>query len=326
MCASLPNDSTTKRVHQLSLKEITLAVLTVAVGLLNAYIWREVLFAGEFKEATFYSLPVAALFLFAILFSLASAFIREGLLRNIAAALGLAAGFLMVPFQPVVLSGAALSALGGWYAAGQIANEAEASNYFSVRKILRGGLPVFFTAVALAFAVFYFSLIGGQSDQSLLPKGLFDAVVPLLERPLQKILPGFRSDASVDQLILAVAAQQMGGGIDPSRLPPAERQQLLNEGRKALSVELGILTLTGGEKGIDVLYQAANAQIAKFIGPYRDYLPFIAAFGFFIAVKAFTLPVYWLTLILTAGAVKLLLLIGFLNQKTETIQVTKLTL
>ena len=311
-------------MDRLAGKEIALAVLTIAAGVANAYFWREILSAGEFKDATFYSLPVVMLFVFAVLFSLSSAFIQENFVRVATAALSLASGFLVVPFQPVVLSGAILAAAGGWYAARQISNEAEDSNHFSVRKILRGGLPIFFTAVALAIAVFYFSLIGGKTT-GFLPKGLFDAVVPLLEQPLQGILPGFRSDASVDQLILAFASQQLGGGIDISELPASERQQLLNESRKALAEQLGT-PISGDEKGIDVLYEAANAQIAKFAGPYRDYLPFIAAFGFFVAVKAFTLPVYWLTLILTAAAVKLLVTIGLLNRKTETVEVTKITL
>lgn len=305
-------------------KEIVLAALTIAAGIANAYLWKEALGAGEFKEAAFYSLPVAALFLFAVLFSLSSSFIRERLIRTATAILGLAAGFLLVPFQPMVLSGAVLSGLGGWYAAAQISNEIEVSNSFSVRKTLRGGLPVFFTAVALALAVFYFSLLGGKTDQ-FLPKGLFDAVVPLLEQPLQGILPGFRSDASVDQLILAFASQQLGGGIDISQFPPAERQQLLNESRKALAEQLGT-PISGSEKGMDVLYRAANAQITKFAGPYRAYLPFIAAFGFFVAVKAFTLPVYWLTLILMAAAVKLLVTVGFLNRRTETVQAERIIL
>lgn len=310
-------------MHRFTGKEITLAALTIAAGIANAYLWREVLSAGEFKNASFYSLPVAALFAFAILFSLSSAFIRERLVRTLTAVLALASGFLVVPFQPVVLSGAVIAAAGGWYAAGQISNEAEASNHFSVWKILRGGLPIFFTAVALALAVFYFSLLGGKTDQ-FLPKGLFDAVVPLLEQPLQGLLPGFRSDASVDQLILAFAAQQLGG-MDISKLPREERQKLLSESRKALSEQLGT-PITGNEKGIDVLYQAANAQFAKFAGPYRAYLPFIAAFGFFVAVKAFTLPVYWLTLILFGLVVKSLVAVGLLTEKMETVQVKKIVL
>ena len=311
-------------MHQSNAKEITLGILTIAAGVLNAYLWRGVLFAGEFQNAAFYSLPVLSLFAFAILFSLSSAFIRERIVRTATAVLALASGFLLVPYQPVMLSGAVLAAAGGWYGAEQIANEYSASNFFSVRKILRGGLPVFFTAVALVLAVFYLASIGGN-DQAFLPKALFDAIVPLIEQPLQGILPGFRSAAAVDDLVLALAAQQLGGGLDPGTLPGAERDALLRQGRQALGEQLGI-PLSGKEKATDILYEATNVQVAKFLGPYQRYLPFLAAAGFFLAIKTFTLPVYWITLILFALMIKLLVAVGFLTEKTKTVEVTRIEL
>ncbi len=314
-------------MHMKNGKELALGVLTVASGVTNAYLWQDAFFAGGFKSATFYSLPVLALFLFAVLFSLSAAFIRAHALRISAAVVSVVAGFVFTPFHAIILPGIALAGIGSWYASGQIANEYAAANYFSVRKTLRSGLPIFFTAVALMFAVFYFSSISALNTspaETFLPRAFFDFLLPLFEKPLQEALPGFRSDASVDQLILAFAAREFSGGIDPAKIPPAERAGLLGEGRKALSLQLGI-ELRGDENSVDVLYRAANAQIEEFSGPFRDYLPFLAAFGFFVAVKTFTLPVYWVTLILVGLVVKLLLTTGFLNQRTETIQVTKLT-
>ncbi len=305
-------------------KELILSVLTVAAGLANAYLWRGLLFAGEFKDAAFYSLPVVALFLFAILFALSSAFIRQRWLRNVTAALSLGVGYLFSPYSSFILGGLGLSMLGGWYAASVISAEERASSKFSVRKILRGGLPVFFTSVALLLAILYFSSIRGE-QRALFPRSLFDAAIPFLEQPLQAILPGFRRTASVDELLLALTAQQLGETIDVSGFPPASREALLEQGRKTLSVEFGV-NLTGKEKMTDVLYRVTNSQIAKFLGPYQSYLPIIAAAGFFVAVKALTLPVYWITLILVFGVVKLLVATGLLKQRTETIQVTKFTL
>lgn len=312
-------------MQQPNRKEIILAIFTVAAGGANAYLWREALAANGFKDAAFYSLPVLALFAFAILFSLSSTLIRERWLRMTSAALALASGFLSMPSHSAVFTGAILSSLGAAYAGETIANDNAASSMFSVRKVLKSGLPVFFTTVALVLAVFYFSSLGVAGDQSLLPKGLFDAVVPLIEQPLQGILPGFRSDASVDQLILAFAAGQAGGGLDPTSLPAPARAEFLREGRETLGREFGI-AVTGREKGLDVLYQVANAQIEKFVGPYRSYLPFLAAFGFFLAVKTFTLPVYWITLILVFAVVKLLVKAGVLRQRTDTVQVTRIVL
>jgi len=306
-------------------KEVSLAIVTFAAGLTNAYLWKGALFEGEFRNAAFYSLPVVSLFVLAILFALSSAFLKTAALRGGTAVLAAASPYLLIPYSTTALSGAALSGLAGWYAASAIANEYAVSNSFSARKILRGGLPVFFTAVALMLAVFYFTAVSGENSSLFFPKTLFDTAVKLFQEPLQGILPGFRSDASVDQLLLAFAAQQAGADIDVSSLPPAERERLMAEGRTALAEQFGI-ALTGREKAGDVLYRLTNAQIEKFVGPYRAYLPFLAAFGFFVAVKAFTLPVYWTSLILVWAVVRLLVMLTVLTEKIETIEIRRLTL
>lgn len=314
-------------------KELLLGILTVAVGFLNAYLWKGVLISGEFpavspvepKDAAFYSLPVVALFLFAILFALSSAFIKKPVLRTVSAMIALAGGYLLVPATVLAASSAAASALAGWYASDAIAAEYRDSNAFHVRKIFRGGLPVFFSAVALTLAVFYFAAVSGAPGHAILPKALFDAAIPLVEQPLQNFLPGFRRDATVDELLLAFAVRQAGVGADIKNLSAAEKQALVGEGRVALSRELGV-ELTGRERGGDLIYRTANAQIEKLAGPYRAYLPFIAAAGFFIAIKALTVPVYWVSLILLFAVVKLLLKIGVLEEKIENIQVVRVTL
>ncbi len=83
-----------------SRKELTLILLTVAAGVLNAYFWKDALLTGGFQRAAFYSLPVLALFLFAILFSLAATFIRTQALRVGSAVVSVVAGFVFVPFHP----------------------------------------------------------------------------------------------------------------------------------------------------------------------------------------------------------------------------------
>lgn len=304
-------------------KQVVLAILTVAVGFANAYLWNDILFAGGFREAAFYSLPVLALLAFAALFALSSVLIRDPFSRSITAVLALGAGFAFAPYSSVTATALGLSAIGGWYAASAIAGEAASTTAFSMRRIFRGGLPVFFTAVALLLSTLYFGLLRQQAATEAVPKTLFDALIPLLEKPLQPILPGFRSDAAVDELLLAFAGAQ--AGINPADLLPAERETLIRESRDVLERDLGI-ALVGTERGGDLLYRIANAQIKNLLGPFAAYLPFLAAFGFFVTVKAFTLPVYWLTLILVSVVVKFLLAAGWLRQHTETITRTRLTL
>ncbi len=306
-------------------KGFIIGILTIAAGITNAWFWKGALISGEFKDAAFYSLPFVALFLFTVLFALSSAFIRKPILRTVSAMIALAAGYLLVPATVVAASAAGASALAGWYASDAIAAEYRDSNAFSVRKIFRGGLPVFFSAVTLTLAVFYFTAVSGASGHAILPKALFDAAIPLVEQPLQNFLPGFRRDATVDELLLAFASRQLGGEVDIRTLPLAERSDLLAQGRQALSQELGV-ELTGNERGGDVIYRAANAQIERIAGPYQRYLPFLAAAGFFIAIKALTVPVYWISLILLFAVVKFLLKMGLLTEKVETIEVVRISL
>lgn len=323
--ASAPVKGHARSTMNLRGKQLALGLLTIAAGLLHAYLWKGALFGDEFAKAAFYSIPIAALFVFATLFAMASLFISSSRLRVATAVLATAPSSLFMPFQSALIPIAIIALLGAWYASNQIAREYAAANYFSVRKILASGLPVFFTAVALLLATLYYAASSNTKGGALLPRSIFNTVLPLLESPLQGILPGFRADASVDQLILTVAAAQSNGEIIPAKLPPAARAELLRQGRKALGDQLGV-AIVGGEKSADVLYRAANAQADKFAGPYKRYLPVLSAFGFFLAVKTFTLPVYWVTLLLVFGAVRLLKAAGALSEETKTIQVRRLVL
>lgn len=306
-------------------KELILGILVVAAGALNAYLWHKAIFTDEFKNTAFYSWPVISLLVFAVLFSMSCAFIHDRWARRSTAVIALTLNYLFIPYSSSVLLAAAVTALIGWYASGEISKEAATSNYFGARKILKNGLPVFFTALAFVLAVFYFSFTSAKTSQSIFPRYLFDITIPALDSQIQKILPGFSPNSSADQLILVFASRQLGDKLDVSELPPAEREKLLNDSRKALSRELGF-EISGQEKGSDILFQAANAQVEKFAGPYREYLPLLAAFGFFLAVKTFTLPMYWIALILFAGIVKLLLAVRILKKEAAIITIEKIKL
>lgn len=321
-------------------KEFTLAVLTVAAGAANAYLWQRMFFAGLAGSTSFYSLPVAALLLAALLFACSAAFIRTRPLRILTSFLAVSIGYLLVPPEPTVFIALGLAALGGMYAAGQIVREEREAVSFSIRKIFRGGLPMFFTVTALMLAVFYFSSFRAHPGELLIPRSAFDAVVELMRRfsgavalpvstsgnPIAPILSGILSIAAnpnmtINELILDQAKVQPGFAA----LTASQRDELLRQGRAVLAEEFGI-TLTGNEKMGDILYRTTNAQLERFVGPYRDYLPFIAALGFFIAVKAVTLPVYWATLLLIFAVVQLLTRAGVLKKTSATISVERLEL
>lgn len=308
-------------------KELILGILVVAAGVLNAYLWHQAIFADEFRNAAFYSWPVISLLAFAVLFSLSGAFIRSKPIRIASAVIALSSGYLFLGYRTAILGALVLSAAAGWYAQESIAAEHAASNFFSVRKIFRGGLPMFFTVLAILFAASYFSLIDAEpKSRGFLPRALFDAALPLIEEQAKSFLPGFRADAPADDLIIAFIKRQLEAAeINFDTLPEGERQALIREGRASFSKQLGV-EISSKETSAEALFEISNAQVVKFAGSYGRYLPFLAAAGFFISVKALTLPIYWITLILISVVVRLLLAAGVLKEKAETIQVQRVSL
>ncbi len=306
-------------------KQIILGVLTVIAGILNAYLWKQAIGVGGFSGIAFYSIPIAAVFVFSVLFSLSSLFIQEWRIRGGAAFASLAVGYLFLPYSLSVLIAAIFTGFGGWFAAGEIAKEGRGGQPFRTRKFLKAGLPLFFTALALLLASAFYTSTGNQNSRNLFSKGMFDAAIPLVQKPLQGILPGLESNASVDDLLLAFAVRQLGDAIDIGKLTSAQKSELLAEGRQALSTQFGV-TVTGKEKASDVLYEVTNAQIQKILGPYQEYIPLIATVGFFIAVKALAFPVYMITLFFAWAMVKFLKTMKILHGETEMISVERLTL
>lgn len=318
------------RLQTLHSKEIILGILTTAVGLLNAYLWQRAIATGGFSSIAPYSLPVAAFFAFAILFALSSAFIQSRWLRDATAVVSVVAGFLFVPYSALVFSVAALAAATTWYAAATIAGDRKRSLHFQVRNTLRGGLPVFFTAVAMLLAVFYLATLSAEPPVALVPRALFDVAVPFAAEwspPDRSLVSEY---AAAGRTLEDIATASLAGiGIDVSRLSPLLRQEYLREALEQLSKNFGVTvsgSVSGEEKVGDILYQSVNVKIDEFLGPYRRYIPYLSALGFLIAVKTSTYPVYWVTLLLVFAVVKLLVAIGVLQRKSETVQREQLSL
>lgn len=296
-----------------------------AAGVANAYFWKGLIFSGGYASPTVFSLPAAALFLFAILFALLSLFGRSNILGLSAVAAAFIGSFLFIPAGSTAFAGIALALAGAFLAYRRIRSEARLAVSFSLTKILRQGLPLFFTTLAFVVSVFYFSFIAQQKEGVILPRAVFEFSLPFLQNTLQGIIPGFRAEATLDELLLEGAKTQLGAKVDIAKVPKSELEKLLAEERRSFSQGLGI-KITGKEKAADLLYELANQKIEDFAGPYKQYLPYLTAFGFFLAVKVLTLPIYFITLGLLWLAVQLLLFLKILKKETVTIQVEKIAL
>lgn len=302
--------------------------LMIVSGIANGYLWSNIFASGSLGNYYIFSLPIIVLLIYAVCFSLASVFVERRLMLYPAIVITVAAQYFFVKSAGIVFGGLGITLLLYLFSVSQIKNEAAVSLSFSLRKYLRSGLPVFFTAIALTFSVFYFSLsLHGTEDyiSSLMPKGFFSGALSLLQNPIQGLIPGFNPSLSVDEILLAALQSQSGGKIDVRNLASQERRIILQQGYDQIYQQFGI-RVTGKEKGVDVLYGLANQKIGEFAGPYKQYIPYLAAFGIFLTVKVLAWPLYWTTIFLSFILVKALTATGFLKREKTQIEVEKLTL
>lgn len=309
----------------MNIKELIFAVLVSAAGIANGYFWKQLIFSPAYTDVTLFSIPAATLFLFAALFSLLALFSKTESIGYAAVGMAFAGSFFFVPADFTVISLLLVTTAGALWAYHGIRKETQLSVFFSLSKTLRHGLPIFFTALALLFSTYYFSSVNRNGDQVILPRAVFEFSLPLLQNSLEKFMPEFRSDITVDQLLIGTLRTELGAEVDISKLPSLELEKLLSAERQALGKGLGV-EISGQEKTLDLLYNLANKKIEEFAGPYKNYLPYISAFGFFLAIKVLTFPMYLVALGIIFVVVKLLLMSGVLKKEVVTIQVEKITL
>lgn len=308
----------------MNFKELIIAVLVVVSGILNAYFWKQLVFSGVFNDVALFSLPIAALFLFATVLVLA-AMLGETLWLGAAAVFAAFAGsFFFVRASAPVISGLVLTLTFSLLAYRSIRKAAKSENVFGVNRILRQGLPLFFTAVAVMVSIFYFSKVVVSDQQLFIPEAAFELALPYLEDTLQNIIPGFQASVSVDELLRKNAEDQLkNGGIN--QVSQTQMEKLVEEKRKVLEQALGI-KVSGRERAGNLIYRLANQKIEDFLGEYKRYVPYLSAFGFFLAIKALTFPLYLISLGVVWGSVKILLAFGVVKRETVSVEVERLTL
>lgn len=306
-------------------KELLLAIFVVASGVGNAYFWKQLIFSGNYADITLFSVPILLLFIFAASFSLLALFGKSGWLSYGGAGAAFVGSFFFIQANSASLLILVLTLLGAFWALKRIRHEAASSVSVRLGKMLRHGLPLFFTAVALMISVFYFSNIVRKDEQVFVPRVFFELSLPYLQGTLQGLLPGFRADASVNELLLDSIRAQLGDAVDVDALSPGQIEVLIGEQRRALAEGLG-LNLSGDERAGDVLYKLTNQQIEQFVGPYKEYIPYLSAFGFFLAIKVLTLPLYFITLGLVWIVVQFLLAAGAIKRETVSMQVERISL
>ncbi|MBI3421039.1 MAG: hypothetical protein HY006_03165 [Candidatus Sungbacteria bacterium] len=317
-------------VLRMYVKETIFAILFVGIHLLTFLWWYRVMplvTAGEFQKYQQFIPPVLLLVLCVLLFSFGALFGSRGVYVPMLATL--AAPFLFVP-QSMIARGLGIGAvLLVLFALHRIYQETNLSLGFSTSKSLRTGLPLYFTALALLITVFFLNHVNEETAlSSLLPKPLFNTTLRILAKPLASSfgLPSLDSTKTIDETLDEIVKSQLESEhIAISAIPAKELVKLITTQRNELASNFN-LQLTGKEKIEDVFYTAISSRLEDLVGPYRGYIPAASAIAFFFAFKAFTFPLYFVTLISAVFMVKFLLLIGVLRREKQTIDVERIVL
>lgn len=322
----------TEEMGQTSLKETVAGMLFIGMSVATFWLWHKIvpaIIGGETTIYGFFILPVAGLVLSAVLFAFAAIFIKTRAIAIAAALIGAGAPFFFVQatLSSLIVLGASL--LLALYARHRIHWEYLHSLGFSVSKILKSGLPIYFSITALTVSIFYFSLIDEKEAlSSLLPQPALDFALKTFSGPIQSLtgLPEINPDETVDDLLTKlVVAQAKSQGVLISKIPKSEFER----SRTTLLAQLFQnynIKLSGKERIGDVLYKTITERAEDLLGPYKTYLPFVSVIGFFLAFKTLTWPLYYLTLIILFMVVRLATAAHIVRKEKQQIEVEKLLL
>ncbi len=307
-------------------KELTIVILVIVSGVLNAYLWQRLIFAGTYSDFWLFLLPILALFIFAAFFSLLALLGQSPMVGFLAVLASFVGSFFFVKASSAVLVGLVLTLAAALWALRGIQFEVKSGSIFRLSKILRQGLPLFFTAVSLLISVFYFASITQTSTTAVLPRAIFDLSLPYTEGALQGLLPGFKSTLSIEELLLKTVESQLANeGVDVSKLTRDQIEKLLKSQRSALERALGAPIIEKGNAA-DLLYDLTNNRVQDLLGSYKSYVPYISAIGFFLTIKALSVPLYLISLGFVWVLFQLLLAIGVIKWETANVEVKRIIL
>jgi len=158
---------------------------------------------------------------------------------------------------------------------------------FLYSRLLRKGLPIFFTGLAFTLAVFYnTSPIGQISKVPQFSENLIGAALIPVEYAIRPSVPEFSRDMKISD-VGKVSARELPKFID---LPPSIIASTVTEFFAKFPAEVSDKTIT------QFLHGMVNSQIRAILLPYRELLPFIYLFGLFLVFKAIGMPLMWLSI------------------------------
>lgn len=308
--------------------------LAAATSVVVFWFWRNsipLIVTGEFKNYPDLLIPLVGLLAAGVLFSLAVLFIKNSWMAYASTIISLGTPYFFVPATNITIGAFILSAALAAMAVRRVRREFTLSVGFSLSKIIKNGLPLYFSIGSLLVAVFYLHDLRTKDVnvvETVLPKSALTFTLDKLSGPLQNFsgLPTIKPDERVDDLIKSLVEEQLKNqGIKIPQISSKEIGTLIAKMRTELSQNYN-LKLSGKEKVTDVFYNTISERLLDLLGPYSKYLPLASALAFLFAFKTLTIPLYYLTLLITFLLIKILLAAKILKVEKTQLEVEKITL
>lgn len=298
------------------LKEFGLGFFLITLSILSGYFWSGIgsLGNGQFIGRDTY-IELGILVFLSFVFILFSTLTTMRWLMFTVFILSSFSFFIFHPFQNIYIVGIILAVCFFLLASRRMRREVASRETLNWRVLIRNNAGAFFTALAISFSLLYFTTTAPKAniEDVFIPKTLFVYMTNLFEKPIQSFIPGFKADATVDDILVNLAVKEFGENV--KNLPPANLKNMLAEGRAQFSGQLGI-TLSGKETAADVFYEYASDQIEKYTLPYTQYIPIVLTVGYFTALRFFFYLFSLIISIIFPALALVLFKIGFLQKKS----------
>lgn len=315
------------------IKEYALGTVSVITSLLAFWRWNVITSSlvevGDLKSYTELILPLLLLIIAAAFFALAAIFIKKTAVLYSAVILEVLGAFFFIRATTLIIGVLVVSILIGLLAAHRLRKEFAYSLGFSLSRIIKSGLPLYFTMISLIASMYYLALVDERkAAEILLPKPALDLVLRALADPLKSLtgLPRLDPNLTIDEFLTDVVQTQLQEqGISPLRLQREELAKALVFQRQALEKQYGV-ELAGNDTIAQTLQRVFQERIEDLLGPYVRFLPAIVALTYFFAFKALTIPLYFLTLLAAFLLLKFMLWSKMAKKTQESVEVERLTL
>ncbi|QQG45316.1 MAG: hypothetical protein HYW89_00020 [Candidatus Sungiibacteriota bacterium] len=312
-------------------KELTLAAVLAVLSIVTFWYWSFAIadfVEKDFKVTSAQVTPLFFLVLTAAIFGLSAIFIKNSRLLYTGATVATLAPFFFVRATGGVLAVLVLALFLMVIAIRRTQKEFALSLGFSLSKIIRSGIPIYFTLASLIVSTYYFSNLNEERAlASFLPKPALEFTVKLLAGSLKSItgIP-LRAEATVDEVLTELVKKGLEEqGLSFSRITPEVLRQAVTKERETFAAQYKI-KLQGDEKIIDVLQSTARERIQGLLGPASYYLPALSTLTFFFAFKALTLPLYFIALLAAWILLKLMIIGKILKSEKQEVAIERLTL